>query len=201
MPHLSPPSSLAGAMPFVADRPRVSVKEPWGWIELFVTIQILWGALFFLPGVQPYRQYIRAVPYLASLGALAWSERRASATPLPAPARWLLASFALLAANLLHAETYLEAGIAQIIFQVSIAAPMFWVARTVRSRARLERLLWIIFAASFASASVGVLQVYAPDLFLPPEFSALAKQLNPEIINALSTNNLQAFINTPRQET
>ena len=94
MPHLSPPSSLAGAIPLVADAPRVSVKEPWGWIELFAAIQILWGALLFLPGVQPYRQYIRAVPYVASLGALAWSARRASSEPLPAAAKWLLASFA-----------------------------------------------------------------------------------------------------------
>ena len=36
------------------------------------------------------------------------------------------------------------------------------------------------------SAAVGVLQVYYPDVFLPPEFSALARSLNPAIIDALS---------------
>ena len=111
---------------------------------------------------------------------------RASNEPLPAAAKWLLAVFGLLAANLLHSETYLEAGIAQAVFQISIAAPMFWVARMIRSEARLARLLWIILAASFLSAAVGVLQVYAPDWFLPPEFSSLAQRMNPEIVNALS---------------
>src|SRR4029079_10401421 len=126
------PSSLAGAIPIVADSPRVSVKEPWGWIELFAAVQILWGALFFLPGVQPYRQYIRAVPYLASLGALVWCMRGPSGERMPAASKWLLAVFGLIAASLLHPSTYLEAGIAQVIFQISIGAPMFWAARLIR---------------------------------------------------------------------
>ena len=79
-----------------------------------------------------------------------------------------------------------KAGLAQLIFQISIAAPMFWAARSVRSPERLARLLWIIFAASLVSAAVGVLQVYYPDVFLPPEFSALARSLNPAIVDALS---------------
>jgi hypothetical protein len=170
----------------VADSPRVSVKERWGWIELFAAIQILWGALFFLPGVQPYRQYIRAVPYLASLGALVWCMRGPSGERMPAASKWMLAVFAVLAASLLHPSTYLEAGIAQVIFQISIAAPMFWAARMIRTEARLTRLLWIILAASFASALVGVLQVYFPDWFLPPEFSSLAQRMNPAFVDALS---------------
>ena len=39
---------------------------------------------------------------------------------------------------------------------------------------------------AFVSAAVGVLQVYYPDVFLPPEFSALARSLNPAIVDALS---------------
>ena len=63
---------------------------------------------------------------------------------------------------------------------------MFWVPRMVRSPERLARLLWILFAASFVSAALGVLQVYCPDWFLPPEFSALARSLNPAFVDALS---------------
>ena len=185
MPHLSPPSNVLRYIP-VADAPRASARERWGWVELFVAMQLLWGALLFIPGVQPYRMFVRAMPYVASLGALVFSMRRSSGEPLSASGKWLLASFALLAANLLHAETYLEAGLAQIVFQISIAAPMFWVARMIRSPERLARLLWIIFAASFVSAAVGVLQVYYPDWFLPPEFSALARSLNPAFVDALS---------------
>ena len=151
MPDVSSLSShgaLAGDIPVLTDRPRESTQDRWGWIELFAAIQILWGALLFIPGVQPYRIYIRALPYVASLGALVFAMRRSSGEPLPASSRWLLASFALLAASLLHADTHLKAGLAQLVFQISIAAPMFWVARSVRSPERLARLLGVIFAAS-----------------------------------------------------
>jgi hypothetical protein len=168
------------------EAPRAVAAERWGWLEVFAAIQILWGLLLFLPSVQPFRMYIRAVPYVASLGALLYYARYPSGEPLPAPSRWLLAAMALLAANLLHPETQLNAGLAQLVFQISIAAPMFWVGRIVGSHERLERLLWIVFVASLASAAVGVLQVYWPDRFLPPEFSAIARRLNPAIVGALS---------------
>ena len=132
MPDLSPPSSLLRASPFAADASRASLKERWGWIELFAAMQLLWGVLLFIPGVQPYRMYVRGMPYVASLGALVWCMRGASGERLPAASLWLMASFALLAVNLLHTETYPAAGIAQVILQISIAAPMFWAARMVR---------------------------------------------------------------------
>jgi hypothetical protein len=47
-------------------------------------------------------------------------------------------------------------------------------------------MLWVIFAASFLSAAFGILQVYFPDYFLPPEFSALARSLNPDYVEALT---------------
>ena len=69
--------------------------------------------------------------------------------------------------NLLHAETRVAAGIAQVIFQISIAAPMFWMAGMIGSRDRLARLLSVIFVASFFSAAIGVLQVYFPTVCCP----------------------------------
>jgi hypothetical protein len=161
-------------------------KEPWGWIELFIAVQLLWGALLFFPRMQPVRVYIRALPYITSIGAMGFYMARNAGERLPSSARWLVAVFALLAVNLLHQETHLAAGIAQVVFQISIAAPMFWVMRTVRSEARFVRLLWVIFIASFAGAAVGVLQVYYPDRFLPPEFSALGRALNPAFVESLT---------------
>ena len=108
------------------------------------------------------------------------------AVPVSTSGKWLLASFALLALNLLHAETRVAAGIAQVVFQIGIAAPMFWMAGMIGSRERLARLLSVIFVASFLSAAIGVLQVYFPESLLPPEFSALARNLNPAIVDALS---------------
>jgi hypothetical protein len=186
MSHPWPRSDAWPLGPVLAETPRASRSERWGWLEIFAAIQLLWGALLFLPSLQPVRMYIRAMPYLASLGALLYYARHAPREPWPASSRWLLASIALLGANLLHAETQLHAGLAQLVFQISIAAPMFWVGRIVSSRGRLERLLWIVFFAGLASAAVGILQVYWPEWFLPTEFSALARRLNPEIIGALS---------------
>ena len=186
MPRLSPPSDVLRYVPAAAATTPTSTREPWGWIELFAAIQLLCGALLFIPGAQPYRMIVRALPYVASLGALIVALRRRSDAPVPACGKWLLAVFALLSLNLLHADTRLGAGIAQVIFQISVAAPMFWVPGMVRSQARLARLMSVMFAASFLSAAVGVLQVYYPDWFLPPEFSALARSLNPAFLGALS---------------
>lgn len=183
MPSQWPPPS---ALPYEADEPVVDAGERWGWIELFIGIQLLWGVLLFLPGMQPYRAYIRALPYLASLGALAVFLPRIVGEPLAASGRWLIAVFALLFLNLLHSDTHLMAGVGQIVFQLAIAAPMFWVVRAVESEARLLRLIWLIFSASFVGAAIGVLQVYFPDQFLPPEFSALARSLNPDYVEALT---------------
>jgi hypothetical protein len=78
------------------------------------------------------------------------------------------------------------AGIGQIAFQICIAAPLFWMARAVRSERRLEACVWVLFASSAAASAAGILQVYFPDRFLPPEFSVLAQALNPDIISSLT---------------
>jgi hypothetical protein len=160
--------------------------EPWGWLELFVLAQVFWGVLLFMPGSQAFRVYIRAFPYMASLIALGACARSGSIETRAPGAPWLFAVMALLLANLVHVSTSFTAGIAQIVFQLAIAAPIFWVGRMWISEKRLERLVWLIFAANLASAVLGLLQVYYPDQFLPPEFSSLALQMNPDFINELT---------------
>jgi hypothetical protein len=184
----SPPYSAA---PLVGVRPYASgftqgAREHWGWPELFIAIQLLWGAVLFLPGAQGYRLYIRALPYVVSGAALVYYFRRATGEPIPASAKWLVACFALLTLNLLQSSTHLVAGVGQIVFQICIGAPVFWMARAVRDEARLETLVWVFFASSFVGSAMGILQVYYPDLFLPPEFSQLAQALNPDIVSSLT---------------
>jgi hypothetical protein len=186
MSHLSLHTDLVAVRPVATALSRAGVEARWGWIEFFAGVQLLWGALLFIPAIQPYRMLVRAVPYVASLLALVLVAQRSPNDALPSSARWLLASLALLAASLLHPNTYLVAGIAQVVFQMSITAPIFWITRMACGPTRLTRLLWIIFVAGLLSAGLGVLQAYAPDRFLPPEFSGLARQLNPEIVSALS---------------
>ena len=158
----------------------------WGWLEIFVLVQVLWGVLLFVPGSQTYRVYIRGFPYISSLIALfacLRSSRADSATP---GASWILASLALMIASLVHPSTWFMSGIAQIVFQLSIAAPVFWTAYNWVSAERLERVLLLVFGANFLGALLGLLQVYYPETFMPPEFSRLALRLQAELIGSLT---------------
>jgi hypothetical protein len=160
--------------------------EGWGWAEVFLAVQLLWGAVLFLPGSQAYRTVLRASPYLTSIGALIYYYRRPTGEPLHASGKWLIASLVLLSLNLLHPTAHPMAGVAQIVFQLSIAAPALWMTRSVRSEAKLERLLWIFFASSAASSTLGLLQVYYPETFLPREFSSLGLEMNPNLVSSLT---------------
>src|SRR5436190_16632814 len=124
-------------------------RDRWGWVEIFLAIQLLWGAALFLPGAQAYRAPVRALPYLTSAAALVYYFRTPTGEPLHGSIRWLMASFGLLTLNLLHATTHSMAGVAQIVFQISIAAPVFWMGRAVRTDRRVMRMVWLLFGASF----------------------------------------------------
>ena len=165
-----------------ARSPHVS----WGWLELFVMVQVLWGVLLFVPGSQAYRIYIRGLPYFASLIALGACLRSTGADSGAAGARWILAALALMVASLVHPATSFTAGIAQIVFQLSIAAPVFWTARNWLTAERLERVMLLVFGANFLGATVGLLQVYYPQTFMPPEFSRLALRLQADIVGSLT---------------
>jgi len=178
------------APPFVRLRREadtaVARERKWGWAAVFIAVQLLWGLVLFLPGAQGYRVYIRALPYVISGASLVYYFRRNTGEPLPHGTKWILATFMLLLLNLLQPTTHLMAGIGQIVFQISIAAPAFWMARAVRDERRLTRFLWVLFASSFLAAAAGILQVYFPERFLPPEFSVLAQTLNPNVISSLT---------------
>ncbi len=173
-----------------ADWPEIEHVAPrsaqWGWLELFVITQVFWGVLLFIPGSQAFRMYIRAFPYVASLAALVSCARSSGAETVVPGARWIVAVMVLLVANLVHEETWFAAGVAQVVFQLAIAAPVFWTSRAWITEQRLDRLILLIFGAHFFSAAVGLLQVYYPATFLPPEFSSLAFKLNPDFLGGLT---------------
>jgi hypothetical protein len=186
LPDASRPWPPSAFRPAAEAATRRAPIEPWGWIEIFVAAQLLWGALLFIPGMQALRLAVRVLPYATSLGALAFFLRRAGRDRLPPSAPWLFGVFALMGMNLLHEGSHLMAGIGQGALQVAIAAPALWAGSVVHSRARFERVLWLVFAASLLSAGLGVLQTYYPDQFLPPEFSSLAREMNPDIVASLT---------------
>lgn len=162
-------------------------KPPPGWLYLFLAIQYLSSALLFFPASQPYRMFIRALPYATSVALLGiYLVRHRRGERFPVWARLLFFAMVLLFVSLLHPLTNLPAGIGQLLFQLSIAAPAFWAIYWVQDKGTLSALIWIIFFASALSATVGVLQVYYPGTFMPREFSSLALQLNPYAITSLT---------------
>jgi hypothetical protein len=180
------PVDLHPEMHEVADESVSVPRQRWGWLEWFVLVQVLWGVLLFMPGSQGYRVYIRGFPYVASLVALIACMRSSGADSGSPGARWILASLALMTFSLTHTSTWFVSGTAQIVFQLSIAAPVFWTARHWITRERLERLLLLVFAGNFLSAALGLLQVYYPQTFMPPEFSRMALRLNADVVGALT---------------
>ena len=161
-----------------------------GWLELFIAVQYCSTAVLLIPGTQPIRIFVRALPYMLSLSMLylignAYKGRR----KMPPGGLLLTLALVILAVNLLHPSTDLSAGVAQVVFQLSIAAPLYWASRLRLERPRLDWLLWLIFVSNAASAVLGLLQVYYPDTFMPPEFSAQALAMNPAAVEALSYRN------------
>jgi hypothetical protein len=180
------PAALQPAVEETAEEYSGLPDSGWGWLEVFVMVQVLWGVLLFVPGSQAYRVYIRGFPYVASLIALGACARSSGADSGAPGARWILASLVFMVASLVHPATWLMSGAAQVVFQLSIAAPVFWIARMWLTAERLERLLLLVFGANFLSAGLGLLQVYYPQTFMPPEFSRLALRLNADIVGALT---------------
>ena len=161
--------------------------ERWlGYAEIFIAMQLLWGVFLFIPGAQAVRTVVRAVPYLVSGGAILYYFRHATGETLPSSTKWLVVSFLLLLLNLLHESAHLLSGLAQVVFQCCIAAPVFWMGRSVRTETQIHRLIWVVFVSSAVGAVLGILQVYFPERFLPPEFSVLARSLNPEMVHAMT---------------
>lgn len=165
-------------------KPMLRTTLPW--LTLFMAAQFLWGALLFLPGAQAYRPVVRALPYAFSLGLLAIYVTRIVKGRSPRGTLLVTFALALLVANLLHPTSQLGAGIAQCVFQFTIAAPMFWGWKAVDTTAELRRLLVLAFVFNTAGAALGVLQVYYPDQFMPPEFNSLGSRMNELYVESLT---------------
>ena len=180
------PVDLHPDMRDAADEGTHVPRVAWGWLELFVLVQVLWGVLLFVPGSQGYRIYIRGFPYVASLVALIACLRTTGIESGAPGARWIVVSLAIMVASLAHPATWMMSGIAQVVFQLAIAAPVFWTATQWITAERLERVLLLVFGANCLGAAVGLLQVYYPATFMPPEFSRLALSLNADIVGSLT---------------
>jgi hypothetical protein len=187
----APASVPPAAAPTATQEPQPRSSRPfqadrWHLLECFIAAQFLWGALLFVPGAQAFRAIIRALPYVSSaLMALAYVRRVPKLKP-PIAASFLVGALAVLVFNLLWPTTQLSAGLAQCVFQATIAAPIFWGWKAVRDEDRLLKVVRLIFLLNVLSAGLGLLQVYYPGLFMPPQFSTLGLQMNGAWVESLT---------------
>jgi hypothetical protein len=172
--------------PTRVDRIWKEIVPPRGLMECFIIVQLLWGVLLFIPGAQTFRPYIRALPYVSSLALFAFYYGGRKHFRPTGMTKLIGLAMLLLVLNLAHPRTQLMAGLAQCVFQFSIAAPVFWAGKAIRNPRFLNRLLWLIFVLCAANALVGLLQIYFPEQLMPPEFSSLAQSMDKNYLEAMT---------------
>jgi hypothetical protein len=169
------------AMPAVAvaagTRPGKAVA-PWGFPEFFVVSQTAIPALLYLPGSQQFRLYIRIASFAISFATLLWWATMAARKAPPHRAQpWILASMAYVVVMFIHPQTASTlAGLAQFVLYLAVIAPIFWAGSFVRTPEHLARLMALLLICNGINALVGVLQVYDPARWMPPEMSRIMSE-------------------------
>jgi hypothetical protein len=148
-------------------------KERWGFPEFFVVSQTFIPALLYFPGTQPFRLYIRIASFVISFATLLWWAIAVAKTSRSHPAQpWIFAAMAYIVVMFFHPLTSSTfAGLAQFVLYLSVIAPIFWAGTFVRTPERLARLMALLLICNGLNAVVGVLQVYDPGRWMPPEMS------------------------------
>ncbi len=168
-------ASVALATSATSQLPTASTQrnERWGFPEFFVISQTLIPALLYFPGTQPFRLYIRIASFVISFATLLWWAVAVAKTSRSHPAQpWIFAAMAYIVVMFIHPMTSSTlAGLAQFVLYLSVIAPIFWAGTFVRTPERLARLMALLLICNGLNAVVGVLQVYDPGRWMPPEMS------------------------------
>jgi hypothetical protein len=172
---MMPAPALAGTPPRAAAAVYPAGNARWGYAELFIISQTALPALLFLPGTQPIRLYLRIAPFLLSFATLVWWAVASAKTAYPHRAQpWILAALAYNVLMIFHPGTSSTfVGLAQFVLCLSVLAPMFWASAFVKSPEQLARIMGILLICNGINAIVGVLQVYDPARWMPPELSRI----------------------------
>ncbi len=150
----------------------------WGIAEWFVVGQTLLPAALLLPGTQALRFPIRMSTFVASLGILAYLVLMRGAQMPRHPAQpWLVGTLAYLALMVGHPTTNsLLGGSAQVALYFCVMSPLFWAPTLVRTPEHFRRIVVLLLVTNGLNATVGVLQVYDPDAWMPAEFSSIVTE-------------------------
>ena len=150
----------------------------WGIAEWFVVSQTLLPAVLLLPGTQGLRLPVRMSTFVVSFGILVYVVLTRNARLPRHPARlWLVGTVAYLALMIAHPTTNsLLGGVAQVGLYFCVMSPLFWAPSLVRTPEQFRRLVVLLLVTNGLNSTVGVLQVYDPDTWMPAEFSRVVTQ-------------------------
>jgi hypothetical protein len=179
-------AAAAPAQAAARTRLRKGLFGEMGWMEVFIFCQFLLPGILFLPGAQSIRTVLRTIPYLSCALLVPVYHSRVKKIRLAPGCRLVLMALMLLVVELLHPESGFTTGLAQCVFQLCIALPLYWGAGMVENAARLRRLLWLVLLANGFSAGLGFLQALEPETFLPREFAQSVVRNNPNYVESLS---------------
>ena len=161
-----------------ATMPAGGAREKWGFPEFFVISQTAIPALLYLPGSQQFRLYIRIASFAISFATLLLWAVAVAKTSRPHRAQpWIFGSMAYVVVMFFHPfTTSAYVGLAQFVLYLSVMAPIFWAGTFVRTPEHLARLMALLLICNGLNALVGVLQVYDPGRWMPPEMSRLMSE-------------------------
>lgn len=183
---LPPPPPLRGTVGVLLDEvvaipvapPRTvaaAIRSLWpsGFAEWFVVAQTAIPALLFLPGSQAVRLPIRIGVYATALAGLAlWWLRGQPLVEKHPVHGWLRLCALWLALMLTHPLTNsLAGGVGQMVLYLAVFCAAFWAPSMVERRDGLVRILALLLVCNGLNATVGVLQVYDPERWMPRELS------------------------------
>lgn len=135
------------------------------WLLGYLGVQIGCQLLLLIPALAPFRVGFRAAAFATSLAAFAVTAGRMNVYP---PRWYAFVALVVIAFGLAHPNTNTaQAAIAQILLNMAIIAPAFWVPRLKVRPTDLAAVFAVLFAFHTLSASFGILQVYYPGEFMP----------------------------------
>ena len=157
---LNLPISPESASP---DAPRL--PKPDRTVEYFLLFEIICQVALLVPSIGAVRPLMRVGAFGGSLYMLTMLAGAGRRHPAAKP---VILALGIICASLFRdTTTTWIVGLAAVLLNVAIVAPLFWVPRLHVDYATLRRALLILWTFHTLSSVIGILQVYFPGQFQP----------------------------------
>jgi hypothetical protein len=144
------------------------------WLFGYFFVEIACQFALLSPTFAPARMFIRAAAFAASLLGFFGLRGAGDAHPSRGLA---IAALVVLGASIFHPDSGgIAVGVATVMLNFAIVAPIFWVPRIRIDLSTVRALIFAFWAVQAASAAVGALQVYYPGQFQPSAATVLSDE-------------------------